>query len=190
MALACIWTPSGHLSMCMQADACMQVKQVSTVAGTARRTLHGAEPTLAAARRYNKSLAREAVGEYAQVAQQHGLSCTQLALAWCKSRWNVTSTIIGATTMDQLKVGLPAPWRQFPWPPRPCTPASTSRSCEEMLLVTTLCHTSPAMPGIRTVSVMLFCDIAVWLQNRGWVQEDLAAFDVDLSEEALADIDR
>lgn len=64
-----------------------------------------AEPTVAAARRYNKSLAREAVAEYNKVAHKHGLSCTQLALAWCKSRWNVTSTIIGATTMDQLKVG-------------------------------------------------------------------------------------
>ncbi|KAK9844071.1 hypothetical protein WJX81_003751 [Elliptochloris bilobata] len=58
--------------------------------------------------RYNKSLAREAVAEYAKVAQKHGLSPTQLALAWCKSRWNVTSTIIGATTMDQLKENLSA----------------------------------------------------------------------------------
>ena len=38
------------------------------------------------------------------MAEKHGLTPTQLALAWCKSRWNVTSTIIGATTMDQLKV--------------------------------------------------------------------------------------
>ena len=64
-----------------------------------------AGPIAAVARRYNKSLARKAVAEYAKVAQKHGVSCTQLALAWCKSRWNVTSTIIGATTMDQLKVG-------------------------------------------------------------------------------------
>ncbi len=55
--------------------------------------------------RYQQSLAREAVEEYAKVAQQFGLTPTQLALAWCKSRWFVASTIIGATTMDQLKVG-------------------------------------------------------------------------------------
>ena len=28
---------------------------------------------------------------------------TQLALAWCYSRWFVASTIIGATTMAQLE---------------------------------------------------------------------------------------
>ena len=54
--------------------------------------------------RYNKSLARQAVDEYVSVAEQHGLTPTQLALAWCKARWHVTSTIIGATTMAQLKV--------------------------------------------------------------------------------------
>jgi aryl-alcohol dehydrogenase-like predicted oxidoreductase len=53
--------------------------------------------------RYTKSLAREAVAEYSAVAKKHGLTPTQLALAWCKSKWQVTSTIIGATSMDQLK---------------------------------------------------------------------------------------
>ena len=79
------------------------------LASHAHAAPHGWAHVRAAARRYNKSLAREAVGEYAAVAQRHGLSCTQLALAWCKSRWNVTSTIIGATTMAQLKVGLHVP---------------------------------------------------------------------------------
>lgn len=55
--------------------------------------------------RYQQSLAREAVEAYAKVAAEHGLTPTQLALAWCRSRWFVTSTIIGATTMEQLKVG-------------------------------------------------------------------------------------
>ncbi len=58
--------------------------------------------------RYTKSLAKQAVGEYADVAQKHGLTPTQLALAWCKSRWQVTSTIIGATSMEQLKVCTPS----------------------------------------------------------------------------------
>ena len=54
--------------------------------------------------RYNKTLARQAVGDYAGIAHKHGLTPTQLALDWNTQRWPVTSTIIGATTMDQLKV--------------------------------------------------------------------------------------
>jgi aryl-alcohol dehydrogenase-like predicted oxidoreductase len=53
--------------------------------------------------RYNKSLAKEAVAAYTEVARQHGLTPTQLALAWVHSRWFVASTIIGATTMEQLR---------------------------------------------------------------------------------------
>jgi aryl-alcohol dehydrogenase-like predicted oxidoreductase len=58
--------------------------------------------------RYNKSLARQAVAEYVAVAEKHGLTPTQLALAWCAGRWNVASTIIGATTMAQLAENLGA----------------------------------------------------------------------------------
>ena len=43
--------------------------------------------------RYNKSLAKEAVAAYADVARQHGLTPTQLALAWVASRWFVASTM-------------------------------------------------------------------------------------------------
>lgn len=58
--------------------------------------------------RYQQSLAREAVAEYVKVAESFGLTPTQLALAWCKSRWFVASTIIGATTMKQLKENIEA----------------------------------------------------------------------------------
>ena len=44
------------------------------------------------------------MAEYAALAKSKGLTPTQLALAWCKSRWYVTSTIIGATKMNQLEV--------------------------------------------------------------------------------------
>lgn len=54
--------------------------------------------TLAAARRYNA------------LAQAHGLSPTQLALSWCASRWQTSSTIIGVTSMAQLDENLAA-WR-------------------------------------------------------------------------------
>jgi aryl-alcohol dehydrogenase-like predicted oxidoreductase len=59
--------------------------------------------------RYNKSLAREAVAEYVKVAEKHGLTPSELALAWCNQRWCVTSTIIGATSMEQLKVASTLP---------------------------------------------------------------------------------
>ncbi|KAF8062037.1 tas [Scenedesmus sp. PABB004] len=58
--------------------------------------------------RYNKSLARVATEEYVKVANKHGLTPTQLALAWCRSRWFVASSIIGATSLAQLKENLAA----------------------------------------------------------------------------------
>lgn len=54
--------------------------------------------------RYQQSLARAAVDEYVKVADKHSLTPTQLALAFVDSRWFVASTIIGATTMQQLQV--------------------------------------------------------------------------------------
>lgn len=44
--------------------------------------------------RYTKSLAKQAVAEYAAVAKKHGLTPTQLALAWCKVRACHTTTPI------------------------------------------------------------------------------------------------
>ncbi|WP_110401294.1 aldo/keto reductase [Sphaerotilus hippei] len=50
----------------------------------------GRPESLAAARAYNR------------LAREHGLTPTQLALAFCYRRWSVASTIIGVTTMAQL----------------------------------------------------------------------------------------
>lgn len=44
-----------------------------------------------------------AIDQYAELAERHGLTPVQLALAFIKHQFFVTSTIIGATTMDQLK---------------------------------------------------------------------------------------
>ena len=63
--------------------------------------------------RYNASPARQAVSEYMSIAKKHGLTPTELALAWCNQRWTVTSTIIGATSMKQLKVLNPPPQGPF-----------------------------------------------------------------------------
>ncbi|WP_022942779.1 aldo/keto reductase [Psychromonas hadalis] len=47
--------------------------------------------------------AQKAITGYAEIAQQHNMSAAQLALAWCNQVDGVTSTIIGATKMTQLK---------------------------------------------------------------------------------------
>ncbi|MFY8274139.1 aldo/keto reductase [Pseudoalteromonas sp. SSDWG2] len=47
-------------------------------------------------------LAQQAVAKYQDIAQQHGMTTAQLALAWVNQVQGVTSTIIGATTQAQL----------------------------------------------------------------------------------------
>lgn len=57
-------------------------------------------------KRFQSSLAAEAIAMYSNIAGDAGLTLTQLALAWCKSRWFVRSTIIGATSLAQLEENL------------------------------------------------------------------------------------
>jgi aryl-alcohol dehydrogenase-like predicted oxidoreductase len=58
--------------------------------------------------RYLRPAVFESVREYAALARANGLTPTQMALAWCYNRWNVASTIIGATNLDQLKENIDA----------------------------------------------------------------------------------
>lgn len=58
--------------------------------------------------RYTKPNVAPAVAAYAALARQHGLTPTQLALGFVRSRWFVASTIIGASSLAQLKETLPA----------------------------------------------------------------------------------
>ena len=53
--------------------------------------------------RYYKKLSLLAVEEYFKVAKKHKISLAQLSLSFVKQQSFVTSTIIGATTMKQLK---------------------------------------------------------------------------------------
>ena len=55
-----------------------------------RKQRWGRPEALAAARRYNA------------LARAHGLTPTQLALAFCYTKWQVASTIIGVTSVAQL----------------------------------------------------------------------------------------
>lgn len=58
--------------------------------------------------RYSNPESEWATEQYAQLAEQHGLSLTQLSLAFIKQQFFVTSTIIGATNLDQLKENIDA----------------------------------------------------------------------------------
>lgn len=56
--------------------------------------------------RYKSPQAEQATQLYVDLAKQHGLDPSQLALAYVNSRRFVTSNIIGATNLDQLKINL------------------------------------------------------------------------------------
>lgn len=75
----------------------------------AGKYLNGAKPAdgrltlFSRFQRYNGEHADAATQAYAKVASEHGLSLSQMALAFVTSRHFVTSNIIGATTMAQLE---------------------------------------------------------------------------------------
>jgi aryl-alcohol dehydrogenase-like predicted oxidoreductase len=61
-----------------------------------RKQRWGRPDALAAARRYN------------QLARDNGLTPTRMALAWCYTKWQVASTILGVTTVAQLEEDIAA----------------------------------------------------------------------------------
>src|SRR5882672_9935699 len=58
--------------------------------------------------RYVRPATYEGARLYRDLARAHGVSPTALALAWCYSRWFVACTIIGATSVDQLRENIDA----------------------------------------------------------------------------------
>jgi aryl-alcohol dehydrogenase-like predicted oxidoreductase len=58
--------------------------------------------------RFKQSLAVSAVAEYVEIAESVGLAATELALAWCYKQPHVASTIIGATSVKQLRENIDA----------------------------------------------------------------------------------
>ena len=58
--------------------------------------------------RYLGSLNEEAVNAYCDLAEKHSLTPSELALSWCYHNDLVASTIIGATTLEQLEENLKA----------------------------------------------------------------------------------
>ena len=63
------------------------------------------------AQRYDKPNVKPASAAYAELARKHKLTPAQMALSFVYHRWFVTSTIIGATSLSQLKENLSA-WKK------------------------------------------------------------------------------
>jgi aryl-alcohol dehydrogenase-like predicted oxidoreductase len=78
-------------------------KYLSDASASGRVTLFPAFGT-----RYKGPNIVPAVTAYRDLARAHGLTPVQLALAFVYRRWSVTSTVIGATTMEQLRENLGA----------------------------------------------------------------------------------
>jgi aryl-alcohol dehydrogenase-like predicted oxidoreductase len=53
--------------------------------------------------RWGRAAALDAARLYNQLARDHGLTPTEMALAFCASKWQVASTIIGVTSVAQLE---------------------------------------------------------------------------------------
>lgn len=82
-----------------------------------------AEKSLAAARhrqrpefqpRYYSPLVLQAAELYAELARRHGLTPTELALAWVRQRPCVASVLLGTTTVQQVEEGVAACARELP----------------------------------------------------------------------------
>lgn len=56
----------------------------------------------------NTQASEQAINHYMEIAKQLGITSAQLALAWCNQVDGVSSTIIGATSMAQLKENIDA----------------------------------------------------------------------------------
>ena len=53
--------------------------------------------------RYRTEAAQDAIREYSKIAKANKMSLTELSLRWCKERDLITTTLLGHTSMTQLK---------------------------------------------------------------------------------------
>jgi aryl-alcohol dehydrogenase-like predicted oxidoreductase len=58
--------------------------------------------------RWGRQSALDAARRYNALAREHGLTPTQMALAFCYTNWRVASTIIGVTSVAQFDEDLAA----------------------------------------------------------------------------------
>ena len=58
--------------------------------------------------RWGRAEALEASRRYNALAKEYGMTPTQMALAFCYTKWQVRSTILGVTSVAQLDENLDA----------------------------------------------------------------------------------
>jgi aryl-alcohol dehydrogenase (NADP+) len=63
--------------------------------------------------RYRREGVARAAGEYAALAKRHGVRLADIAIAFVRSRWFTTATILGATSVEQLEQNLAAATVEF-----------------------------------------------------------------------------
>jgi aryl-alcohol dehydrogenase-like predicted oxidoreductase len=56
--------------------------------------------------RYSSAQSQAAIAEYVALAKKHGLDPSQMALAFVRQQPFVASTLLGATTLEQLKINI------------------------------------------------------------------------------------
>jgi len=64
--------------------------------------------------RWGRPQALEAARRYNALARRHGLTPARMALAFCYTKWQVASTIVGVTRLEQLEENLEAWGTQLP----------------------------------------------------------------------------
>ncbi len=99
----------GHAEMAHREDMGLLAYSPMAFGALSGKYLHGARPENARMtlfnhfNRYNTPEAKEAIAGYKQIADEHNLSMAQMSLAYVNSRTFVTSNIIGATSLHQLR---------------------------------------------------------------------------------------
>jgi len=101
LAETCYYEQVGLLAYSPLGFGCLSGKYVRQPAESGRVSLF---PGFG--QRYLKPHVNEAVAAYVALAQRQHLSPVALALAFVRQRWFVTSTLMGATTLEQLQENL------------------------------------------------------------------------------------
>jgi aryl-alcohol dehydrogenase-like predicted oxidoreductase len=102
----------GLAEMCIREDLSLLAYSPMAFGMLSGKFMHGARPPEARMvrwprySRYSSEQATRATEAYAGIAARHGISFAQMSLAFCRQRRFMTSVLIGATTMEQLRANI------------------------------------------------------------------------------------
>lgn len=94
------WSSHGRLTTLALSDSLIAVRQPPQTTMT--------DAVYPAYFNETHEMARATARRYNALARDHGLTPTQMALAFCYTKWQVASTIIGVTSVAQLDEDLDA----------------------------------------------------------------------------------